>query len=188
MEISTIAEFMGISKILGLADHGDYLEAALLHSHYDYLEQQKAFILKLGVPIRGTGRVGRAYPGGKTISDFAGWAVVEKSSEDRRVVAVAFDAKRRDISKGSGWRWQCSQVPKHQRLALQMVEGWLGGWGFFLVSLESDGVLLNDVRVVRASLLQPGTSVDLRECPKVELGLRGCDWLPMVAELFEEGV
>jgi len=188
METSIITEFMVIPKMLGLADHGDYLEARLLHSHYDYLEHQKAFIFKLGVPIRGAGRVGRSYHGGKTICDFTGWAVVAKSGEDRRVVAVAFDAKRRDISKGSGWRWRCSQVPKHQRLALQMVEGWLGGWGFFLVSLESDGVLLNDVRVVRASQLQPGTSVDLRECPKVGLGLRGCDWLPVVAELFEKGV
>lgn len=226
-----IAELLNIPNILGVADRGDYLEAALLHTHYDYLERQEGFVAKLGVPVRGKGRFSRPFHAAKTLCDFVGWVVVEKpygkwnvylkegfAEEKHRaaaqdlsnvvrspvympdgelltspdsgsvIVPIAFDAKRRDISKGSGWRWQCSQVPKHQRLALQMVEGWLGGWGFFLVSLESGGILLHDVRVVRASLLQPGTSVDLSDCPSVELGLRGCDWLPVVEELFENGL
>ncbi len=224
-----IADVLVTPDVLGLADHGDYLEAHLLHSHYDYLEQGQALIVKLGVPIRGMGRRSRhAFPGGPTLCDFAGWVrvgdlpphfdvLLEGADEDMcqreatrladewqamvyvhnehvvvapvgpgyRVVPVVFDAKRRDVSSSSGWRWQCSQTLQHQRLALQMVEGWLGGWGFLLISLEDGGQLLNDVRVVRASQLVPGTSVDLRECPSVKLGLSRCDWLPVVQEMYD---
>jgi len=220
-----ITEFMAVPNLLGLADAGDFLEAHLLCSHYDYLEQGLALIVKLGVPIRGTGKFGRVFHGAKTLCDFVGWVIAgeqekwrvtlkegfeeEKDMEAARqigklvassvythtgeliagpgsppVVPVAFDAKRRDVAGSRGWKWRCGDTPGHQRLALQLVEGMLGGWGFLLVSIEEDGYLLGEARVVRASQLQPGTSVDLRECPRVEMGLQRCDWLPVVREMY----
>jgi len=186
-----IAEFLAVPNLLGLADAGDFLEAHLLCSHYGYLEQGLALIVKLGVPIRGTGKFGRVFHGAKTLCDFVGWAVVGGLPGDvvdvslsPRVAPVAFDAKRRDVAGSRGWKWRCGDTPGHQRLALQLVEGMLGGWGFLLVSIEEDGYLLGEARVVRASQLQPGTSVDLRECPRVEMGLQRCDWLPVVREMY----
>ena len=175
-----IAELLAIPNALGLADQGDYQEAALLHQHYDYLERGMALVLKLGVPIRGTGRgVSRPWHGAKTLADFAGWVL----SKDGLVIPVIFEAKRKDVAKGSKWQWQCSQTRDHQRLAMQLFERWLGGWGFQLVNLEDGGQILGDVRVLRGSQLVPGTSIDLRECPSIGLGL-GCDWLPVVQEIF----
>jgi len=176
------AEFLTIPNVLGLADRGDYLEAALLHQHYDYLERGKALIVKLGVPIRGTGR-GADHPwqGAKTLVDFAGWAL----NSTGVVIPVAFEAKRRDVTKKSGWLWQCSQTRSHQRLAMQLIEQWLGGWGFQLVSLEDGGYILNDVRIVTGSRLVPGYSVDLHDCPRLELGL-GCDWLSVMERVYTE--
>ena len=67
---------------------------------------------------------------------------------------------------------------------LQLIERWLGGWGFQLVNLEDGGQILGDVRVLRGSQLVPGTSIDLHDCPSILLELGGCDWLPVVQEIF----
>jgi hypothetical protein len=190
-----IAELLTIPGVLGLPDQGDYFEAALVHTHYQYLEERRGLIVKLGVPIRGTGRGSRrAFHGSKTLCDFVGWVLNSVYTHDDelivrpaypRVVPIAFDAKRRDVSGSRGWKWRYGDVSTHQHMALRLVE-LMGGWGFLLVSIEEDEYLLNEVRVIKASQLQPGTGVDLRECPKVELGLQRCDWLPVIREMYEQ--
>jgi hypothetical protein len=54
-----IAELLTIPGVLGLPDQGDYFEAALVHTHYQYLEERRGLIVKLGVPIQGSLQAGR---------------------------------------------------------------------------------------------------------------------------------
>jgi hypothetical protein len=82
-----IAELLTIPGVLGLPDQGDYFEAALVHTHYQYLEERRGLIVKLGVPIRGTGRGSRrAFHGSKTLCDFVGWVLNSVYTHDDELI------------------------------------------------------------------------------------------------------
>jgi len=135
-------------------------------------------VFKLGV-AKGFHKLGRGlgywFPKAPTPCDFVGWL------SDGRV--VAFDAKMRRVRSERDWRWRYSDAPAHQVAALQLAEE-AGGWGFFLVAIL--GGNLEEARVVRASLLAPRRSVDLRECPRIEWRLSApqWDWLSALNELL----
>jgi penicillin-binding protein-related factor A (putative recombinase) len=150
---------------LGVADAGDTFEADLIRTHECYLVDGKAFVVKLAIPI-GEGGDG-LFRRSKMPFDFGGWLADG--------TPVAFDAKRTESE-----RWQWSSAPEHQWLGLQLIER-IGGLGFFLVRLQREGEVYQEVRIVRASWGKPDWGTALQECPNVEAGYNPpWDWLEVV--------
>ena len=155
----TLEQFLAIPDLLGIPDPNDTFEATLIATHYQYLANYRAFVVKLAVPKGYDRKRGLWFPKAKTMSDFIGWTA------DGR--PIAFDAKRH-----SRPRWRYSDAKAHQWRSLRMVKA-MGGLAFFLVNHEDAAY------IVDPDAVQPGEGIILTTCPRV--GGRW-DWLAAFSE------
>lgn len=155
----TLEQFLAIPGLLGVPDTNDAFEAALIGTHYRYLADRRAFVIKLAVAKGYDKRRRIWFPKAKTMADFIGWTAAGQP--------LAFDAKRH-----SRPRWRHSDAKGHQWRSLRLVKA-MGGLAFFLVNY-------GDVAyVVDSDAIQPGEGIALVDCPVVERGW-GWDWLATV--------
>ena len=139
-----IAELSATPNILGVPDLGDVFEAQLIQTHTQYLLACRAMVQKVGVTKGFDKRKQKPFVKGPTLCDFVG--IIAGPG-----LSVAFDAKRRQVKKDSDWRWRWSDAPAHQWLGLQTYEA-MGGYGFFLITIEEGYFVAKEARLVMASL------------------------------------
>lgn len=151
-----IEQFLATPGLLGVPDPNDAFEAALITTHYQYLADRRAFVVKLAVPKGYDKQRGFWFPKSKTPFDFIGWTASGRP--------ISFDAKRM-----SRPRWRFSDAKAHQWRSLKMVKA-MGGLAFFLVNYEDAAY------IVDPDMIQPGEAIALADCPLIAYTLTW-DWL-----------
>jgi len=157
----TLEQFLAVPDLLGVPDPNDAFEQALIATHYRYLADRRALVVKLAVPKGYNKNTGYWFPKAKTLCDFIGWTATGRP--------IAFDAKRHTRD-----RWRYSDAKAHQWRSLKMVQA-MGGLGFFLVNHQDAAY------IVLANAIAPREAIALADCRVVPYTLQW-DWLTVAEE------